>query len=164
MTFSREISLVIAIALVLLSTTALGQALTGNWNPTGEGCVDTTGFLSCYNDQSSTATSCLDSCDNHNQKETRAYTNCVLSCNQAWLAANVGCWIQGCWNQACSCHIWSSATNKYKVYSCEYQLTATSYFGGTELILGSQVPFYPPPDDASAGACCWFHICGRLEI
>lgn len=41
-----------------------------------------------------------------------------------------------------------------KVYSCAYQLTAMSYFDGAGLEQNSDVPFYPAPNDASAGACC----------
>jgi len=55
-----------------------------------------------------------------------------------WLAGNVGCWLQSCWNQ---------------VYSCAYQLTAMSYYDGAGLEQNSDIPFYPPPKDASAGAC-----------
>ncbi|KAE8441186.1 hypothetical protein EG329_005786 [Mollisiaceae sp. DMI_Dod_QoI] len=111
---------------------------TRNWNPTGEGCVDTKGFLSCYDTQSSNADSCVQFCDSNFVKGTGAYTDCILGCNGAWLASNVGCWIQSCWNQ---------------VYSCEYQLTALSYFDGTDLVQNGNIPFYPPPDDASDGAC-----------
>jgi len=47
-----------------------------------------------------------------------------------------------------------SLTNT-KVYSCEYQLTAASYFAGSgPLVQNGLVPFYPAPDSASAGACC----------
>lgn len=44
--------------------------------------------------------------------------------------------------------------DEYKVYSCGYQLTAMYYFHGTGLPQNSDVPFYPPPNNASAGACC----------
>ncbi|KAF8847563.1 hypothetical protein BDZ45DRAFT_320904 [Acephala macrosclerotiorum] len=111
---------------------------TRNWNPTGQGCVDPKGFLSCYDNQSSNAVSCTAFCDSNTVKGTKAYTDCILGCNGAWLASNVGCWIQSCWNQ---------------VYSCEYQLTALSYFDGTDLVQNGNIPFYPPPDSASVGAC-----------
>jgi len=62
----------------------------------------------------------------------------VDACDELWLADNIGCWIQSCWNQ---------------VYSCAYQLTALSYFDGSGLAQTNDVPFYPPPSDASAGAC-----------
>lgn len=54
-----------------------------------------------------------------------------------------------------------SSTEHYleiQVYSCEYQLTALSYFDGTDLIQSQVVPFYPPPDDAVNGACCKFLV------
>jgi hypothetical protein len=93
-----------AIALIALCSTALGQTnFTTNWNPTGEGCVDTTGFLSCYDDQGAKGTSCTNACATSNKKGSSAYNTCVNGCEQLWLADNVGCWIQSCWNQVCSC-------------------------------------------------------------
>jgi len=62
----------------------------------------------------------------------------VNDCEKLLFADNIGCWLQSCWNQ---------------VYSCGYQLAAMSYFDGNGLVQNSDVPFYPPPDDASAGAC-----------
>ena len=44
------------------------------------------------------------------------------------------------------------------MYSCEYQLTAISYFDGTGLIQNYNIPFYPPLDNVSAGACCTYLI------
>ncbi|KAE9375265.1 hypothetical protein N431DRAFT_369506 [Stipitochalara longipes BDJ] len=111
---------------------------TTNWNPSGEGCVDPTGFVSCYATQSSSALSCTNTCASNNKKGSSEYNICVNECKELWLATNVGCWIQSCWNQ---------------VYSCAYQLTAVSYFDGAGLPQDSSVPFYPPPNDASAGAC-----------
>jgi len=31
-----------------------------------------------------------------------------------------------------------------------------SFFDGNGLVQNSDIPFYPPPNDASAGACCQF--------
>ncbi|KAH8748570.1 hypothetical protein F5882DRAFT_470916 [Hyaloscypha sp. PMI_1271] len=135
---------IIAGALFALFSMALGQTnllqtnVTTNWNPTGEGCVDTVGFLSCYADQGITANSCADACSVSNKKGSAPYNTCVTACDQLWYAGNIGCWLQSCWNQ---------------VYSCGYQLTAMYYFHGTGLPQNSDVPFYPPPNNASAGAC-----------
>ncbi|KAH8589623.1 hypothetical protein B0O99DRAFT_692358 [Bisporella sp. PMI_857] len=109
-----------------------------NWNPTGAGCVDTDGFLSCYETQANNAVSCLKVCNSTTEAATQINQNCILGCNGAWLAGNIGCWIQSCWNQ---------------VYSCEYQLAAISYFNDLKIVQNANVPFYPPPDSASTGAC-----------
>jgi hypothetical protein len=83
-------------------STALGQTnFTTNWNPTGEGCVDTTGFISCYNDHTNTGVSCQETCANNNKKGTAEYNTCMNACEALWLAGNVGCWLQSCWNQVC---------------------------------------------------------------
>jgi len=132
---------IVIVSLITFYSTALGQTtnFTTNWNPTGEGCVDTTGFLSCYDNQGTKADSCMTACANNNKKGSSEYNTCVNLCTQAWIADNLGCWIQSCWNQ---------------VYSCAYQLTAMSYFDGNGLVQNSDaIPFYPPPSDASAGAC-----------
>ncbi|PMD44879.1 hypothetical protein L207DRAFT_629426 [Hyaloscypha variabilis F] len=138
-----------ALTLAILSSTARAQTdsyqsnsfegnFTTNWNPSGEGCVDPAGFVSCYATQSSSSLSCMTACANSNKKGTSQYNICVNECKELWLANNVGCWIQSCWNQ---------------VYSCGYQLTALSYFDGAGLPQDNSVPFYPPPGDATAGAC-----------
>ena len=103
-TMGSKFLAIAAIALIALCSTALGQTnFTTNWNPTGEGCVDTTGFLSCYDDQGAKGTSCTNACATSNKKGSSAYNTCVNGCEQLWLADNVGCWIQSCWNQVCSC-------------------------------------------------------------
>lgn len=73
------------------------------------------------------------------------YQNCILGCEGLWQASNVGCWMESCWNQ---------------VYSCEYQMTAMSYFDGTDLVQNSNVPFYPAPQgpEGGPGACCEFGV------
>lgn len=137
--------LAIAITLFTLCSSVLGQTnlvpinFTANWNPTGDGCVDASGFLSCYTSQGSKAATCKAACAASDTKGSSAYNTCANLCEVAWLGDNLGCWIQSCWNQ---------------VYSCGYQLAALSYFDGTGTAQNSDVPFYPPPSDASAGACC----------
>jgi hypothetical protein len=78
------------------SSAAFGQNLTPNWDPSGEGCVDTKGFFYCYDNQGSKAASSLDLCNDNNQKGTQAYQNCVMGFTSEWLAGNLGCWIQSC--------------------------------------------------------------------
>lgn len=33
-------------------------------------------------------------------------------------------------------------------------MAAISYFSDLDLVQNANVPFYPPPDNAAAGACC----------
>ncbi|KAE9366568.1 hypothetical protein N431DRAFT_515018 [Stipitochalara longipes BDJ] len=132
------------LALIVSSSMVLGAAtnFTTNWNPNGDGCGGTKGFLSCYGTQASKGVTYLDNCANNNKEGTTAYQSCTNEYTGLWLASNVGCWLESCWNQ---------------VYSCEYQLTAMSYFDGAisgGLTQSAVVPFYPAPDEASAGACC----------
>jgi hypothetical protein len=101
MAISSRLSLGFLLKLVALSPVVAGQALTQNWNPNGDGCVDSSGFLSCYNNLATKGASCLDGCDNNNVKGSQAYKNCVSACTGVWLAGNLGCWLQSCWNQVC---------------------------------------------------------------
>jgi len=55
-------------------------------------------------------------------------------------------------------HFEKYTSDKEQVYSCEYQMTAVDYFDGLNLVQNNVVPFYPPPDDATDGACCEFEI------
>lgn len=89
------------LALLASSSVVLGAStnFTTNWNPNGDGCVDTKGFLSCYDTQASQGTTCVDNCANTNKEGTTAYQDCVNGCTGLWLASNVGCWLQSCWNQ-----------------------------------------------------------------
>lgn len=87
------------IGLALCLAPALVLSDTRNWNPTGEGCVDSKGYLSCYDTQSNNAVDCIAFCDSNSVKGTGAYQDCLLGCNGAWLAGNLGCWVQSCWNQ-----------------------------------------------------------------
>jgi len=104
-TMASQFFTIIAGALFALFSMALGQTnllqtnVTTNWNPTGEGCVDTVGFLSCYADQGITANSCADACSVSNKKGSAPYNTCVTACDQLWYAGNIGCWLQSCWNQ-----------------------------------------------------------------
>jgi hypothetical protein len=67
------------LALLASSSVVLGAStnFTTNWNPNGYGCVDTKGFLSCYDTQASQGTTCVDNCANTNKEGTTAYQNCV---------------------------------------------------------------------------------------
>ncbi|KAJ5639604.1 uncharacterized protein N7484_007466 [Penicillium longicatenatum] len=76
---------------------SLASADASNPNPDGEGCVDPSGYLQCYESNVNTLTACMtyakDTC------EEDVYTTCVLACGNAQLAANIGCWLTSCWNE-----------------------------------------------------------------
>ncbi|KAH7346145.1 hypothetical protein BKA65DRAFT_594710 [Rhexocercosporidium sp. MPI-PUGE-AT-0058] len=50
-------------SLVAVVLASAGVANTRNWNPIGEGCVDTDGFLACYQARVDDAAGCVRSCD-----------------------------------------------------------------------------------------------------
>ncbi|KAJ5288999.1 hypothetical protein N7478_002029 [Penicillium angulare] len=120
----------------------LGQSLlwslvaadASNLNSKGDGCVDPSGYLKCYEDNINTLATCMD-----DAKKTcldDEYSICVLACGNVQLAANIGCWLTSCWNE---------------VYSCAYQETALQYLIGADRTQGSQIPYYPAPDNAPGG-------------
>ncbi|EHK96922.1 hypothetical protein M7I_7322 [Glarea lozoyensis 74030] len=128
----------------ILTTFSTVVADSRNFNPTGAGCVDQSGFLSCYQTQASAAVDCENFCVTSTKKGSSAAESCSKGCGGKWLAANIGCWIQSCWNE----------------------LAAISYFGGTGLVQDTKIPFYPPPDNASAGSCsCNLgHVYGNITV
>ncbi|KAJ5888223.1 hypothetical protein N7495_008264 [Penicillium taxi] len=76
---------------------SLASADASNLNPKGQGCVDPSGYLQCYEDNVNSLTTCLtkakEDCDGD------SYSTCVLACGNVQLAANIGCWLTSCWNQ-----------------------------------------------------------------
>lgn len=74
---------------------AYGDA--SNLNPNGEGCVDPSGYLQCYQNNVDQLDSCMatinQTCSTDTLKE------CELACGYRQLAANIGCWLTSCWNQ-----------------------------------------------------------------
>jgi hypothetical protein len=70
-----------------------------NFNPTGEGCVDQSGFVSCYKAQAAAAVDCENFCTTSTTKGSDEAESCSQGCSGHWLAGNVGCWIQSCWNE-----------------------------------------------------------------
>ena len=83
-------------AIIALSTSVLAD--TRNWNPQGDGCVDPKGFLSCYQKNIDAAVGCTKVC-NSTATPPSLYSNCIQGCDGFWLASNIGCWIQSCWNE-----------------------------------------------------------------
>lgn len=87
--------LVLAQALLL----SLANADASNLNPKGNGCVNPSGYLQCYQkniDQLSVCmTNAKKTCDGDSLQE------CELACGNVQLAANIGCWLTDCWNQVC---------------------------------------------------------------
>lgn len=76
---------------------SLASADASNLNPNGDGCVDPSGYLQCYENNVNTLTTCMT--DAKNDCEGDVYTTCVLACGNAQLAANIGCWLTSCWNE-----------------------------------------------------------------
>ena len=76
---------------------SLAAADASNLNPKGDGCVDPSGYLQCYEDNVNQLTTCMNdakkTCDDYE------YSTCVLACGNAQLAANIGCWLTSCWNE-----------------------------------------------------------------
>jgi len=94
MLLSRSrVALISALSLLISFVTADAR----NWNPNGDGCVDSKGFLSCYQEAVDNAVGCVGTCNTTTTSDT--YDDCLLGCGGYQLAANVGCWIESCWNE-----------------------------------------------------------------
>lgn len=90
----------VVVKLIVLSQAlfcALASADATNLNPKGEGCVDPSGYLQCYEDNVNTLNKCMT--DAKNSCDSYEYSTCVLACGNAQLAANIGCWLTSCWNE-----------------------------------------------------------------
>lgn len=85
----------IVLAQSLLWSLAVADA--SNLNPKGEGCVDPSGYLKCYENNVKTFDTCMT--DAKNNCDVDVYSTCVLACGDAQLAANIGCWLTSCWNE-----------------------------------------------------------------
>ncbi|KAJ7635810.1 hypothetical protein DFH06DRAFT_1100396 [Mycena polygramma] len=106
--------------------------------PSGVGCVDPQGLVDCYSSNVDQATSCVASAKNTCSGDNLDV--CEVGCANYQLAANVGCWLQHCWNQ---------------VYSCDFQATVVTYIDTADRIASTvDIPFYPPPTDAPGGCSC----------
>lgn len=96
-------------------------------------CADPSGMESCYAD----AESAWGDCINDNCRGQSIDCNNVCSCIRT--QAEIDCAAAHCWD---------------KVYGCEYQQTAGDI--GTWCLNPdfSDIPFYPPPDNASGACSC----------
>jgi hypothetical protein len=130
-----------------------------NLNPTGKGCVDPSGYLSCYAAQAVSFDNCMTLATSSCRISASALAECQLGCYGAYLAGHIGCWLQSCWNQVgvpCKSTWTCELTQWQQVYSCEYQGTAIQYLSGTDRIQETvSIPFYPAPEGAP-GRCCKF--------
>jgi hypothetical protein len=127
------------ISTALLPSLVYSQAT--NLNPGGAGCVDPSGYTSCYATSATNFGNCGQVCTQEYAPATKQFETCAAACSAANWATNIGCWLQSCWN---------------RVYSCRYQGTAMQYIAGTDLeqtTLSHPIPYYPTPDGAPA-ACC----------
>jgi len=60
---------------------AFVRASTTNYNPTGAGCVDPKGFVSCYQTQLDTASKCSGTCNATDAAGTQARNMCLTGCD-----------------------------------------------------------------------------------
>jgi len=129
------------ISIALFATLVYSQAK--DLNPEGVGCVDPSGYTSCYATSASKFTSCGEACINLYAQGSTDFDDCISGCSATNWATNIGCWLQTCWNQ---------------VYSCRYQGTALQYIAGTDILqttMKNPIPYYPTPEGVP-GACCAF--------
>ncbi|PMD34499.1 hypothetical protein L207DRAFT_589090 [Hyaloscypha variabilis F] len=128
------------ISTALLPSLVYSQA--ENLNPGGAGCVDPSGYTSCYATSATNFGNCGQVCTQEYAPATKQFETCAAACSAANWATNIGCWLQSCWN---------------RVYSCRYQGTAMQYIAGTDLeqtTLSHPIPYYPTPDGAPAACSC----------
>ena len=129
------------ISIALFATLVYSQAK--DLNPEGVGCVDPSGYTSCYATSASKFTSCGEACINLYAQGSTDFDDCISGCSATNWATNIGCWLQTCWNQ---------------VYSCRYHGTALQYIAGTDILqttMKNPIPYYPTPEGVP-GACCAF--------
>ena len=129
------------ISIALFATLVYSQAK--DLNPEGVGCVDPSGYTSCYATSASKFTGCGEACMNQYSQGSTDFEDCINGCSATNWATNIGCWLQTCWNQ---------------VYSCRYQGTALQYIAGTDILqttMKNPIPYYPTPEGVP-GACCAF--------
>jgi hypothetical protein len=113
-----------------------------NLNPGGVGCVDPSGYTSCYTTSGYNFGTCAEFCTKSYVVGTTEYESCAAACLAVNWATNIGCWMQSCWN---------------KIYSCGYQGTAIQYIYGTDLLqteLTLPIPYYPAPEGVPAACSC----------
>src|SRR6266536_473578 len=86
-----------ATVLTLLLVSSQSSAETFNpLTPSGNGSVDTPGFLSYFQ----TATDNLGTCGQFCKTQTvQPLNDCVIWCSRIQYKTNIGCWIKSCWNQ-----------------------------------------------------------------
>ncbi|KAK9323674.1 hypothetical protein V1517DRAFT_243301, partial [Lipomyces orientalis] len=91
-------------------------------------CVDPDGYTACYNDASDVAFQCMNGTDSN---------QLVQACGCVEYVDVMNCIASHCWNQ---------------VYSCAYQELVIDYIRYCPH--NDQIPFFPPPDDASGACSC----------
>lgn len=76
---------------------SLASADASNLNPNGDGCVDPSGYLKCYSDNTDNLSTCM--ADAQKNCDGDSLTLCEEACGNVQLAANIGCWLTSCWNE-----------------------------------------------------------------
>ncbi len=97
--FDRIVTIFALLSCFILVQLPHSNADASNQNPTGEGCVDPQGYLSCYAAQVKQAAFCTETVNK--TCDAQQINNCIAGCYGAQLAGNIGCWIQSCWNKVC---------------------------------------------------------------
>lgn len=134
-----DILLLLACLIFLLLPTNAQETLTS------KGCVDPTGFNSCYNTVTQTAERCIkNNCnsgtcsgpDNCSSTQEFCYSACIAVAYQGWL----NCAIASCWNRA---------------YSCEFQeLQVTAIMQSIQYLDVIFPPYYPAPGGVPGSCSC----------
>jgi hypothetical protein len=76
-----------------------------NLNPGGVGCVDPSGYTSCYTTSGYNFGTCAEFCTKSYVAGTTEYENCAAACQAVNWATNIGCWMQSCWNKVLRHHL-----------------------------------------------------------
>ncbi|KAI9151362.1 hypothetical protein HJFPF1_08564 [Paramyrothecium foliicola] len=117
----------------LLGSVALaGAAKVGYFD--SENCVDTAGMEACYATAESSWAECI---ANATCRDAEDY--CERDCSCTRTQEQMNCAASHCWDRA---------------YSCEYQLTVGDLETWCSTPDYSNIPFYPPPNDAPGSCSC----------
>lgn len=88
--FTHPIRSIVNVAVLLLAS-----AVADDSTPDSTGCVDPSGFEQCYKANSDALTTCVNTVSD---RCSGATDECLAACGNVQNAANIGCWVQSCWN------------------------------------------------------------------
>jgi hypothetical protein len=93
----------LVIATLMLSA-QICHAVAIDQNTNVDDCVDPKGYSDCFRTQGDLFSQCVDECNTNDNEEGKEL--CIEECQINQLAANVGCYLQSCWNKVSQA--WSS--------------------------------------------------------